>query len=112
MVTITSLASDPPCMKYKSILKKKDFAKNNFEGNSILQKRKFPCPVFDGTGGIEALLYVEENYRKIAKKLGFSGALTFDGWEVRVADSAQDHCGKTSTPLSTKSTRRWTISIL
>ena len=77
MVTITSLASDPPCMKYKSILKKKDFAKNNFEGNSILQKRKFPCPVFDGTGGIEALLYVEENLRKIAKKLGFNMGITY-----------------------------------
>ena len=62
------LASDPPPMKYKYIVKKKDFSKVNLEGvtplaaNTISAKRKYPCPIFDGTGGIEALLYVKETF--------------------------------------------------
>ena len=70
MVSITMLASDPPPMKYKSIIKKKDFSKVNLEGvtptraNGSSIKRKYPCPIFDGAGGIEALLYMEESFKR------------------------------------------------
>ena len=91
------LASDPPAMKYKSIVKKKDFSRVNLEGvtptgnlgSSI--KRKYPCPIFDGTGGIEALLYVEETFKKLALKLDYDVAEGFDSWELCLADSALEH---------------------
>ena len=67
MVSITMLASDPPPMKCKYIVKKKDFSKVNMEGTTtqgldvLSLKRKYPCPIFDRTRGTEALLYVEES---------------------------------------------------
>ena len=88
------LASDPPPMKYKYIVKKKDFSKVSFEGTTILaplQKRKYLCPIFDGIGVIQALVYVKESYQKISKKLAYSDELAFDVWELCLGDSALDH---------------------
>ena len=90
------LASDPPPMKYKYIVKKKDFSKVNLEGvtplaaNTTSAKHKHPCPIFDGTGGIEALLYVEETFRKLAKKLKYNSLDAFDS-QLCLGDSALDH---------------------
>ena len=56
-------------------------------------KRKYPCPIFDGTGGIEALLYVEETFKKLAMKLKYDSQDQegFDSWELCLGDSALDH---------------------
>ena len=56
-------------------------------------KRKYPCPIFDGTGGIEALLYVEETFKKLATKLKFNSQEGFDSWELCLSDNALDHWG-------------------
>jgi len=42
-------------------------------------------------GGIEALLYVEETFQKLAKKLKYSALDAFDSWELCLGDSALDH---------------------
>jgi len=41
-------------------------------------------------GGIEALLYVEETFQKLAKKLKYSALDAFDSWELCVGNSALD----------------------
>ena len=88
------LASDPPPMKYKSIVKKKDSSKVNLEEttplgfSAIATKCKYPCPIFNGTGGIEALLYVEETFQKVAAKLKYDSQEAFDSWELCLGDSA------------------------
>ena len=91
-------ASDPPPMKYKSIVKKKDFSKINLEGvthigfNVSSMKRKYPCPIFDGTRGIKAaLIYVEETFKKLAMKLKYDSQEGFDYWELCLSEGALDH---------------------
>ena len=56
-----------------------------------LQKCKYPCIDFNGIGGIKALLYVQESYRKTSKKLEYSKAQSFDAWELCLGDSALNH---------------------
>ena len=54
-----------------------DFDKSKLEKVKLIQRydddttRKKEVPIFDGYGGIEALLYVEEQFRKAAGTLDF-----------------------------------------
>jgi hypothetical protein len=61
--------------------------KQNFDDGTYREKK---CPVFTGEHGIEALLYVEERFRKIASKtlLWTTGAELFDGFEEVLLDTA------------------------
>ena len=59
--------------------------------NITAMKQKYPCPIFDRTVRIEALLYVEESFRKLAKKLNYGSEKGFNSWELCLADSALDH---------------------
>ena len=54
--------------------------KQDFQGGSSKDKK---CPVFTGEHGIEALLYVEERFRKIASRTleWTTGQELFDGFE-------------------------------
>jgi hypothetical protein len=54
--------------------------KQDFVGGSAKDKK---CPTFSGEYGIEALLYCEERFRKIATRtlLWTTGPELFDGFE-------------------------------
>ena len=55
--------------------------------------KKISCAKFSGTGGIEALLYVEESYRKICKKFKWNvaGDKLFNNFNLVLEDSAENH---------------------
>jgi hypothetical protein len=61
--------------------------KQQFEGGSSKDKM---CPIFNGEHGIEALLYVEERFRKIASRTldWTTGQELFDGFEEVLIDTA------------------------
>jgi hypothetical protein len=61
--------------------------KQDFIGGSAKDKK---CPTFSGEHGIEALLYVEERFRKIATHtlLWTTGPELFDGFEEVLLDTA------------------------
>ena len=61
--------------------------KQDFQGGSSKDKK---CPVFTGEHGIEALLYVEERFRKIASRTldWTTGQELFDGFEEVLLDTA------------------------
>jgi hypothetical protein len=61
--------------------------KQDFIGGSSKDKK---CPVFKGEHGIEALLYVEERFRKIASRTlsWTTGLELFDGFEEVLLDTA------------------------
>jgi hypothetical protein len=78
-------------LPYKSGFVASDLAtvklKQEFQGGSTKDKK---CPVFSGEHGVEALLYVEERFRKIsARTLQWTtGAELFDGFEEVLVDTA------------------------
>ena len=87
-----NLAIDPCPIKYKSAPKKKDFNKTILDSTDLFIKKKISCPKFSGTGGIEGLLWVEESYRKIAKKFKWNdGPKLFDNFDMVVEEGAADH---------------------
>jgi hypothetical protein len=61
--------------------------KQDFDGGSYKEKK---CPVFTGEFGIEALLYVEERFRKIAARTlsWTTGEELFNGFEEVLVDTA------------------------
>ncbi len=67
--------------------------KQDFVGRSAKDKK---CPIFTGEHGIEALFYVEEQFRKIASRtlLWTTGQELFDGFEEILMDTALTAIGK------------------
>lgn len=53
------------------------------------KKQKY-CPVFAGKHGIEALLFVEERFRKVAAQLEWADSELFDNFEEILVDTAED----------------------
>jgi hypothetical protein len=73
--------------------------KQEFEHGSSRDKK---CPVFTGEHGIEALLYVEERFRKIASRtlLWTTGIELFDGFEEVLLDTALTNWEDLIVPLN------------
>jgi hypothetical protein len=61
--------------------------RQNFDDGTYKEKK---CPIFTGEHGIEALLYVEERFRKLATRvlLWTTGPELFDGFEEVLLDTA------------------------
>ena len=74
---LSFVASELPTVKLKQ----------DFDDNSSKEKK---CPIFNGDFGIEALLYVEERFRKIANRtlLWRTGIELFNGFEEVLLDTA------------------------
>jgi hypothetical protein len=53
-------------------------------------KRQKQCPVYSGKHGIEALLFVEERFRKIAAQMEWTDHELFDNFEEVLVDAAED----------------------
>ena len=73
--------------------------KQDFQDGSSKDKK---CPVFGGAHGIEALLYVEERFRKIASRTlqWNTGHELFDGFEEFLIDTALTNWEDLILPLA------------
>lgn len=89
----TNLAIDPSPIKYKSVLKKKDFNKVILDSTSAFYTNKMACPKFSGIVGLEGLLWVEETFCKITKKIKWidNGPKLFNNFAMVVEEGAVDH---------------------
>lgn len=64
--------------------------KLSYEDPDSEKERKKSCPQFDGTGGIEALLYVEERFTKTIKRLEVDSPVDyFELWEDVLTGTAE-----------------------
>lgn len=73
------------CIKYESVFDRTkmstvSLAQRFVDGNDHYTVKK-DCPTFDGTGGVEALLFVESEFRKTVRKLQLEGADVFDAFD-------------------------------
>jgi hypothetical protein len=73
--------------------------KQDFVGGSNKDKK---CPTFSGEHGIEALLYVEERFRKIASRTlsWTTGPELFDGFEEILLDTALSNWEDIISPIA------------
>ena len=80
----------PPCILYDSTFKVTDLERVKLTQNFQDETKKASCPVFTGVHGIEALLHVEERFRKIARKMQWtSGDKLFEKFAEVVAVNAE-----------------------
>ena len=81
-----------PAIRYKMAFEKSDMDKallsQTFDDDT---KKKKYVPIFDGTGGMEALLYVEEQFRKAAAKLDYKNDDLFEYFEECLEGTAEDN---------------------
>jgi hypothetical protein len=90
-------------LPYKSGFVASDLAtvklKQEFQGGRTKDKK---CPVFSGEHGIEALLYVEERFRKISTRTlqWTTGLELFDGFEEVLVDTALSNWEDLILPLA------------
>ena len=80
----------PPCILYDGPFKATDLERVKLTQNFQDETKKGDCPVFTGVHAIEALLHVEERFRKIARKMQWtSGDELFEKFSEVVADNAE-----------------------
>eukprot|EP00957_Ditylum_brightwellii_P093210 7097579-Ditylum_brightwellii.AAC.1 len=79
------------CMKYKPTFKHSDLETIKLKQEYVNGSNKTKtCPMFTGEEGIEGLLFVEEQFQKIAHELGYNtGAEIFDSFKDVLADNAE-----------------------
>ena len=88
---MAAMNAESHCMSYKAEFEHADLEstklKQSFTNDTT--KTKY-AKVFTGKYGIEALLFCEERFRKIARQFDYEDEELFDNWEDCLQDRAED----------------------
>ena len=86
-----AMSSESHCISYKAEFEHSDLEevklRQEYEDDTSRTKK---ARVFTGKYGIEALLFVEERFRKIARQLDYQDEQLFDNFEECLQDRAED----------------------
>ena len=91
------------CIDYKSTFEHKELesVKLTMYFDDRTKKTK-SCKVFTGEHGIEALLFVEQRFRKIAETFKLDEAEWFDHFEEVLQDTAEDDWESLTSDINDK----------